>query len=70
MILTKTNSIDGTTNSMELPFTEEEFILKELHRENTGTLIQNEYPNLSADQREFIKTGITPAIWDRIFGNE
>jgi hypothetical protein len=70
MILTRSNFIDGKENSMELPLTEEEFAAKELIRENTGALIQNVYPNLTADQREFIKTGITPELWNKMFGNE
>lgn len=34
----------------------------------SGTLIQDAFPNLSADEREFIKTGITPEDWDNMFG--
>ena len=30
-------------------------------------LIQNAFPHLSADVREFILTGITPAEWDSLF---
>jgi len=32
-----------------------------------GTLIQDAMPNLSADEREFIKTGITAEEWDDMF---
>jgi hypothetical protein len=35
-----------------------------------GELIQNAMPYLSADEREFIKTGITPDEWDSMFGGE
>lgn len=31
-------------------------------------LIQNAFPNLTAEEREFILTGITPEQWDEIFG--
>ena len=34
-----------------------------------GTLIQNAMPSLSADDREFIMTGITPEEWDATFGD-
>ncbi|MDP6991347.1 MAG: hypothetical protein QGF89_01525 [Candidatus Marinimicrobia bacterium] len=34
-----------------------------------GELIQNAMPNLSADEREFIKTGITPEEWENVFGD-
>jgi len=32
-----------------------------------GELVQNAMPNLSADEREFIMTGITPTEWDEMF---
>ena len=35
-----------------------------------GELIQNAMPNLSADEREFIKTGVTPSEWAEVFGEE
>tara|TARA_S200002703_G_scaffold96569_1_gene83427 strand:+ start:379 stop:579 length:201 start_codon:yes stop_codon:yes gene_type:complete len=33
-----------------------------------GELIQDAMPNLTADEREFIKMGITPDEWGDIFG--
>ena len=33
----------------------------------SGALIQNAFPELSADAREFIKTGISPEEWDTLF---
>jgi hypothetical protein len=32
-----------------------------------GASIQDAFPNLSADDREFIKTGITAESWDAMF---
>lgn len=32
-----------------------------------GALIQDAMPNLSADDREFIMTGITPEVWNETF---
>jgi len=32
--------------------------------------IQDILPDFSADQREFLMTGITPAEWDESFGEE
>jgi hypothetical protein len=29
--------------------------------------VQNAMPHLSADEREFIMTGITPTEWDEMF---
>ena len=31
--------------------------------------IQDAMPNLTPDEREFIKTGITPKEWDEMFGD-
>ena len=33
-----------------------------------GELIQDAMPNLTPDEREFIKTGVAPDEWDDIFG--
>ena len=33
----------------------------------SGTLIQNAMPNTTVDEREFIKTGMTPECWDIAF---
>jgi hypothetical protein len=35
-----------------------------------GALIQNAMPNLTADEREFIKTGITAEEWDKYVGGD
>ena len=38
--------------------------------QNMGVLIQDAMPQLSADDREFIKTGITPEVWEQCFGGD
>jgi|TARA_R100000697_G_scaffold25916_1_gene34391 hypothetical protein len=35
-----------------------------------GSLIQDVMPDISADEREFIMTGITPDEWDAEFGED
>lgn len=35
-----------------------------------GKYIQDAFPTLSADDREFLMTGITPEEWDELFGDE
>lgn len=32
-----------------------------------GELIQNCFPEMSADEREILKTGICPKCWERMF---
>jgi hypothetical protein len=35
-----------------------------------GVLLQDAFPNLTTEEREFIKTGITPEEWDEYFGKD
>jgi len=62
MRITRVSMISGNTNTMELPVTEEQ-----LEKYYGGALLQNAFPNLSAGQREFIKTGITEQEWTDMF---
>ena len=59
----------GNVNQMDIPMSAMDFALAEERWEN-GVLIQDAFPNLNADQREFIKTGITPEEWAETFGEE
>ena len=56
----------GVFNTMELPLTHREYD-RGVAKWEAGALIQNAFPMLNADQREFVKTGITPAVWDSMF---
>ena len=51
-------------NSMEIPLPLE--VIKE--RLSEDKLIQDVFPELNADQREFLLTGATPEEWEEIFG--
>jgi hypothetical protein len=59
MKITRTSPFSGKTNTKELDITEEQ-----IRKYQEGALIQNAFPNLTADEREFIMTGITPDEWD------
>lgn len=63
MFIKKKSSISGKENTMNLDITQEQIAAYA-----GGAYIQDAFPNLSADEREFIKTGITPTEWDEIFG--
>ena len=65
MLIERTSMISGETNSMELPITN-----AQLDRWTNGELIQNVFPDLSEDQREFLMTGITPEEWTQTFCEE
>lgn len=36
----------------------------------SGANLQDAFPNLSDDDREFLKTGISPEGWNQIFGED
>jgi hypothetical protein len=65
MTITRTSPITGISRTKEIDVTIEQVLAWE-----EGELIQNAMPQLSADDREFIKTGITSEEWDQLFGGE
>lgn len=69
MILKRVSPFDGSINEMEINMGEEEF--NEAYNEwQAGVLVQNAFPQLTTDQREFIMTGITPTQWDQMTGEK
>lgn len=67
--LSRKSMISGKDNVMELPI--EEYMYKIcLEKYQGGALIQDAFPMLSDEHREFIKTGITPEEWNAIFPKE
>jgi len=66
MIAVQRKSIlSGKYNTMQLDVTEEQ-----LKRHRDGELIQDVFPHLSAEEREFIMSGITPEEWEKIYGKD
>jgi|TARA_R110002074_G_scaffold320785_1_gene491211 hypothetical protein len=61
MKITRTNPFNGEVNTLDIPVTEEQ-----VQAYMNGALIQNAFPNLSADDREFIMTGITAESWEEM----
>ena len=68
-IITRRSPFTGKVHRMEIPLTPKEYGERATLWQ-TGMLIQDAFPMLSADEREFIKTGITPEEWDAAFGEE
>ena len=60
MRVTRTSQITGATNQMDLDVTPEMIQMYEL---GMG-LIQDIFPHLDPEEREFLKTGITPEEWN------
>ncbi len=64
MLITNKSKVSGKVRTMELDVTE-----AQLTRYNSGRFtLQDCFPNLSADEREFIKSGITADEWEETFG--
>ena len=59
MRVIKTSIITGNTASIDLDVTEALLVAW-----RQGALIHEVMPHLSADEREFLISGITPAEWD------
>ena len=57
--------LTNTMHFMDIPLHPREFFECEA-KWIAGMLIQNAFPTLDADQREFIKTGITAEEWDNL----
>lgn len=67
MLITKTSSLTGKSNSLDIPLTQEEFNTA-WQKYQTGTFIQDAFAMLSDDHREFLITGITPDEWNNLIG--
>lgn len=65
MKITRTSMLSGVTRTLDIPVTK-----AQLEAWESGTLIQRAMPRLSADEREFVKTGVVQAEWDNEFGDE
>ena len=65
MLVSKFSPISMKDHTREIPVTQEQ-----IDAWKSGVLIQNAMPNISADDREFLMTGITPEEWDNHFSDE
>ena len=67
MKLTQVCQLNGKTYEMEINCTQEQLDAG-VRAWTSGTLIQNAFPFLNADEREFIMTGTPPHVWEEMFG--
>lgn len=66
--LTKKSAFTGKTRTMSFPqYEQDEFEQRMLAWKNKGLLIQEAFPELSDNAREFILTGATDDEWDEYF---
>lgn len=65
MRIIKRSPVTGQLNARDIDVTIEQLIAWQ-----GGVLIQDAMPHLSADDREFILTGMTPEDWEEVFGDD
>lgn len=63
MKITKTSTLTGNTNTMDLDITEEQMF----NWQHKGMLIQLAMPHLKPEEREFLISGTTPEDWNELF---
>jgi len=68
-IITKQNPFGGEPRTIEVNLSPEAYEQAAAAWKG-GLLIQQAFPTLSADDREFILTGHTPEDWEDMFGED
>lgn len=66
MKLTKKSILTGIEHTIELPIGKDTYELGIFYHDN-GMFIQDAFPTLNADEREFILTGVTADEWNDAF---
>ena len=65
--VTRISPLTGNVNKMYLDITQEQ-VAEWNSPAQERRLIQDIFPNLNEDEREFIMTGYTPADWRQLHG--
>ena len=65
--VTRISPLTGNVNKMYLDITQEQ-VAEWNAPAQERRLIQDIFPNLNDDEREFIMTGYTPADWRKLYG--
>ena len=66
MLITKTSKCSGKIHTMDIPITPEQYS----SFQSNNRVIQQIFPTLSANEREFLLTGSTQEEWDEMFGED
>ena len=64
-LVTAVSKISGKERVWEMPITSDQIYDWKANNRK----IQDVFPHLSADQREFLISGVTPWEWDKLFNN-
>jgi len=65
--VTRLSVLTRKMNTMELPISQEHL---DIYDTVGDILVQDAFPNLDKEQREFLISGITPQEWNNTFGEE
>ena len=65
MMYTRRSMLTNTEHTRFIPLTEQAFEACVVNWRK-GMLMQDAFPMLNSDQREFVKNGITPEEWDNL----
>lgn len=65
MLITRKSILSGVEHTIDLPVTQ-----AQIDAWKNGELIQNAMPQLSKDEREFVKNGITVEEWNDMCAEE
>lgn len=68
-VVTARSGMTGEQNTRTLPLSKQSLMRGLADRAN-GASIQQVFPGLSDDDREFLMTGITPEEWDAAFDDD
>lgn len=68
--ITRRSDLSGVTRSMTMPIPVEKWDRWLNTPPSERPHVQDYFPELNADQREFILTGITPEEWEEVFGED
>ncbi len=68
MIINRVSPVTGIVNTMDLDVTDEQWA--EWCDPNRKRLVQDIFPNLNDDEREFLISGMTPFDWDEMMREE
>lgn len=65
VLVRRQSTYTGRWSEQVLPCTMQQFATW-----RNGALIQDAFPALTSEQREFVLTGLTPQEWAELFGDE
>ena len=68
MQITRTSMVSKKRHTLDLPIDETEF--KAWENDPARPYVQDRFPELSAGDREFLISGVTPEEWEKFFASD